>query len=138
MGGRRPTKVLEEDVRRAVEYGLQPALLAGALAIWFPFRGRPELYLLVLVAAQVVLGILEHFVPARTDWIQAPREKIANVALVLAFTTFAAGAGALYQIALAQPLRELRANLGLDLWPAGWPLAARVLLAFLASELVWY
>jgi sterol desaturase/sphingolipid hydroxylase (fatty acid hydroxylase superfamily) len=138
MAGAGWQRVPEEDVRRAVEYGLQPALLAGALAIWFPFRGRPELYLLVLVAAQVILAIFEHFIPARTDWVQAPREKIATVALVLVFTAFAAGAGALYQGALAQPLRELRANLGLDLWPVDWPLAARVVLAFLTSELVWY
>ncbi len=124
--------------RRAVQYGAQPALLAGALILWLALRGRPELYLFVLVAVQVLLGVLEHFFPARVDWVQSPREKLANVALVLVFTAFAGGASALYRGVLSEPLGELRASLGLDLWPVDWPLAARVLLAFLASELVWY
>ncbi len=125
-------------VRRAVQYGAQPALLAGALILWLALRGRPELYLFVLVAVQVFLGVLEHLVPARGDWVQSSREKLANIALVLVFTAFAGGASALYRGALSEPLGDLRAGLGLDLWPVDWPLAARVLLAFLASELVWY
>jgi sterol desaturase/sphingolipid hydroxylase (fatty acid hydroxylase superfamily) len=125
-------------VARAVEYGLQPALLAGALLVWLPQRERPELYLFVLVAVQVVLGTLEHFLPARAEWVQSRREKLANVALVAGFTAFAAAVAALYRSGLSAPLAELRASLGLDLWPSGWPLAARVALAFLASELVWY
>ncbi len=123
---------------RVVEYGLQPALLVGALALWLPLRGRPELYLFILVAVQVVLGVLEHFFPARADWVQSPREKLTNLALVTAFTAFAGGVGALYRGALSEPLAELRASLGLDLWPGDSPLATRVLMAFLASELVWY
>lgn len=124
--------------RRAVEYGLQPALLAAALLLWHPLRERPELYLFVLVAAQVVLGVLEHFIPARADWVQGPREKLANIALVAVFTAFAGVVTVLYHGGLSEPLGELRASLALDLWPTAWPLAARVLLAFLASELVWY
>ncbi len=123
---------------RAVEFGLQPTLLAGALLVWLPFRERPELYLFVLVAAQLLLALLERHFPARRDWVQERPEKLANIALMTGFTAFAGGAAALYRSGLAEPLGELRASLGLDLWPAAWPLPARVLLAFLLSELVWY
>jgi sterol desaturase/sphingolipid hydroxylase (fatty acid hydroxylase superfamily) len=121
-----------------VEYGLQPALLAGALLVWLPFRERLEIHLVVLIAVQTLLAALERRFPARRDWRQGRREKLANVALVVGFTVFAGAAAGLYRVGLAQPLRELRASLGLDVWPAGWPLPARVLLAFLLSELVWY
>jgi sterol desaturase/sphingolipid hydroxylase (fatty acid hydroxylase superfamily) len=136
--GRREEGARAPRNARAVEYGLQPALLAGALLVWMPLRERPELYLFVLVAAQVVLGALEHLYPARTDWVQGPGEKLANVALVAGFTAFAGAVTLLYRGGLSEPLGELRAELGLDLWPGDWPLAARVMLAFLASELVWY
>jgi sterol desaturase/sphingolipid hydroxylase (fatty acid hydroxylase superfamily) len=133
-----PDPVRAPRSARALEYGLQPALLAGVLLVWLPYRDRPELYLLVMVGAQIALGVLEHFFPARPDWVQRPREKLANLALVAAFTGFAVAVSALYRAALSEPSAQLRAQLGLDLWPAGWPLAARISLAFLASELVWY
>jgi sterol desaturase/sphingolipid hydroxylase (fatty acid hydroxylase superfamily) len=123
---------------RALEYGLQPALLAAALLAWLPNRDRPELYLFVLVGAQAVLGLFEYFAPARRDWLQPAGEKLANVAVVAVFTVFAGLLAALYRSQLAAPCAELRAALGLDFWPADWPLAARIALAFLASELVWY
>jgi len=122
----------------AVEFGLQPALLAGALLVWLPFRERPEIYLAVLVAAQALLAVLERRFAARRDWLQERREQLANLALVAGFTAFAGGAALLYRSGLAEPLAALRADLGLELWPSGWPLPARILLAFLASELVWY
>jgi sterol desaturase/sphingolipid hydroxylase (fatty acid hydroxylase superfamily) len=131
-----PAAVRAPRLARAVEYGLQPALLAGALLVWLPYRDRLELALIVMVVVQIALGVLEHFFPARPDWIQAPREKLANLALVAAFTGFAVAVSALYRAALSEPFAQLRAQLGLELWPSGWPLAARVLLAFLASELV--
>ena len=37
---------LEARFARAVEFGLQPALLAGALLAWLSHRDRPELFLL--------------------------------------------------------------------------------------------
>jgi sterol desaturase/sphingolipid hydroxylase (fatty acid hydroxylase superfamily) len=123
---------------RAVEYGLQPALLTAALLAWLPHRDRPELFLFAVVAAQVVLGGLEHFLPARSDWVQSPREKLVNLALVAGFTACAGAVTVFYRSALAEPLGLLRARLGLDLWPSGSPLAARIALAFLASELIWY
>jgi len=123
---------------RAVEYGLQPALLAAALLVWLPNRDRPELFLFAVAAAQGVLGVLEHLLPARPDWVQRPGEKLANLGLVVGFTACAGAVTALYRGGLSEPLGELRAGLGLDLWPSSGPLAARVALAFLASELVWY
>lgn len=123
---------------RAVEYALQPALLAGAVLLWLPLRARPELHLFALIAAQGILGVLEHLLPARADWIQRPGEKLANLALVTVFTASAGVVTWVYRSAFSEPLGALRAGLGLDLWPAAWPLAARVMLAFLASELVWY
>jgi sterol desaturase/sphingolipid hydroxylase (fatty acid hydroxylase superfamily) len=123
---------------RVVEYGLQPALLAGALLLWLPYRERPEFHLFALLAAQVILGVLESCLPARADWVQGLGEKLANIALVAAFSAFAGVVTWLYRSGLSEPLGELRASLGLDLWPGGWPLPARVMLAFLASELVWY
>jgi sterol desaturase/sphingolipid hydroxylase (fatty acid hydroxylase superfamily) len=121
-----------------VEFGLQPALLTGALLVWLAHRDRPELHLFVLVVAQGVLAALEQLVPARPEWVQRPAEKLANVALVAFFTAFAGVVTLLYRSGLAEPLARLRASLGLDLWPGDWPLAARVALAFLGGELAWY
>ena len=121
-----------------VRFGLQPALLAGALLAWLPNRDRPERFLFAVVAAQIVLGVLEHVLPARADWVQSLREKLVNLALVTVFTACAGAVTALYRDTLAEPLGALRAQLGLDVWPTGWPLAARIALAFFASELIWY
>jgi sterol desaturase/sphingolipid hydroxylase (fatty acid hydroxylase superfamily) len=121
-----------------IEFALQPALLAGGLALWAAFRERPELPLLVMIGTQLLLGALEYARPARRDFVQSAREKRANAGLVAIFTLAAGLASELYRAGLGDPLAPLRAELGFDPWPSGWPLPARVLLAFLASEWIWY
>jgi sterol desaturase/sphingolipid hydroxylase (fatty acid hydroxylase superfamily) len=125
-------------VSRAIEYGLQPALLAGALLVWSRYGDRPDLYLWVMLGVQVILGALERIFPARPDWVQAAREKATNLVIFAAFTVFAGALSGLYRSSLAQPLAGLRAGLGFELWPHAWPMALRVMLAFLASEFIWY
>ena len=125
-------------ISRAIEYGLQPALLAGALLAWSQYGERADLYLWVMLGVQLVLGTLERVLPARPDWVQGVQEKGANLVVFAAFTLFAGALSAFYRSQFAQPLAAVRAGLGLELWPHGWPIAARVLLAFLASEFIWY
>ena len=52
----------------ALHYGLQPALLIFALALWATLPS-PEVALVVgIFASQVILGILESRRPARPEW----------------------------------------------------------------------
>ena len=123
---------------RALEFGLQPAILVIVLALWMLYRDRPEIYPLVVVGVQLVLGTLEHWMPARRDWVQPAREKSTNIAIVLVVSTGALLVAGLYVSMLAAPLGELRRQLHLDVWPTTWPLLIQVLLAFFLSEFIWY
>jgi sterol desaturase/sphingolipid hydroxylase (fatty acid hydroxylase superfamily) len=121
-----------------IAFGLQPALLGAALALWAAYRERPELPLFVMLGTQLVLGALEYALPARRDFVQSAREKLANLALFSLFSVAAGLVTSLYDRGLESPQGFLQDELGLALWPSSLPLAARVLLAFLASELIWY
>ncbi len=123
---------------RAIFFLLQPLLLVLVFAAGCVAGATPGLSAGVLLCAQLSLGLAEWRWPARRDWVQRPAEKVLCGALFVLFTAAAGGVTLLYEAKLAPSLALTRQALGLQLWPQGWPLAARVLLAFLASELLWY
>jgi len=121
-----------------IEYGLQPFMIVAVLAVWLLNRDMPAIYPLTIVGVQVVLGFLEHWLPARDDWVQHAREKILNVLMVLVLASGTSAVALLYVDLLAGPLSALRQSLNLDVWPHGWPILVQVLMVFFAGEFIWY
>ncbi len=122
----------------ALEYLLQPAILVAVMALWFSNPEEPLIYPIVLATVHVLLGVIEHWMPARPDWLQPAREKLMNVVLVVVLTIGIGIVAGWYDMLLREPLAELRAILHLDIWPHDWPLFAQVLLVFFTGEFIWY
>lgn len=119
-------------------YGLQPLLLLSVVFAWSMQPDNTNTYLLALIAVQIVLGLAEHFFPARPVWSTPALIKLRNVVIVTVLTFVSAAVTGLYNDWFAQPLAQLRANMGLDVWPHSWPLVVQLLLMFLLSEFFWY
>ena len=67
---------------RLLFYGLQPALLIGAISIWLMDPSNLNTYLWVLLLVQIILGLAEHFFPARNEWLSSARVKMRNIVIV--------------------------------------------------------
>ena len=64
-------------------YGLQPALLGCALLTWYLNQDSLWVYPTIILAVQIILGIIEYRQPARSEWLPPAREKIGLVLLVV-------------------------------------------------------
>ncbi len=121
-----------------VKYTLQPVALLVIMGYWLLEPDNPLVFAITIGALHVVLGVLEHVVPARPGWLIRGWEKVRNIFLVIVLTLALGFVAALYDAVLREPLGVLRQSLGLDIWPHHWPLLAQVLLVFFASEFIWY
>ena len=122
----------------ALHYGLQPALLLFALALWATLPS-PEVALVVgIFASQGILGILESRRPARPEWKIDARLRGVHIVAFIALAAAGAGVGDLYRGYLAVPLTELRAAWNMDIWPHAWPVLVQLLMVFVMSEFIWY
>jgi sterol desaturase/sphingolipid hydroxylase (fatty acid hydroxylase superfamily) len=122
-----------------VEYALQPVLLVTVLSLWYLNQESLTIYPLILLGVQVVLGIIEYQLPARSDWLLPAKEKTGVILLVVfIFFYIATVAAPFYASTLDPALSNLRDQLGIDLWPHEWPMIPQVILAFFMSELIWY
>ncbi len=57
------------NFKSLVYWGLQPILLVGVLLAWSLDPENAGLYLPILIAVHLVLGVLEYQIPARPDWL---------------------------------------------------------------------
>ena len=124
--------------KRTVYYGLQPLLLLLVVMVWYADPTNEMTYLYAIIGAQLVLGVIEHYLPARPEWIIRARQKTFNVILVFFLTLVALVLGNLYVEWLTTPLATLRSAAGLDIWPHHWPALIQLLLVFVTSEFIWY
>ncbi|MFT7307308.1 MAG: sterol desaturase/sphingolipid hydroxylase (fatty acid hydroxylase superfamily) [Candidatus Azotimanducaceae bacterium] len=124
--------------RALLFYGLQPLLIIGVLGAWLMDPALEATFLVGIVAVQVVLGVLEHYWPARPTWVVHAKEKLLNIFLVSVLVVLGVVVAELYSAVLAEPLQQFRQVNGLDLWPHEWPLLVQLLMAFIASEFIWY
>jgi len=125
-------------VSNASHYGLQPALLLFALALWATLPS-PEVALVVgIFASQVILGILESRRPARPEWKIDARLRGVHIVAFIALGAAGVGVGDLYRAYLAAPLSELRVAWNMDIWPHAWPSLVQLLMVFVMSEFIWY
>ena len=124
--------------RGGIYFALQPVLLFLALWLWWMEPTSPAVYPLIILGVQIILGFIEHYQPARPDWVIGARQKTLNVMLVIVLTTLTTLVAELYDQVLADPLTALRASLNLQFWPHEWPLLVQVFMVFFLSEFVWY
>ena len=115
-------------IARLVFYGLQPALLTCVIGIWLMDPSNLNTYLWVLLLVQIILGLAEHFFPARNEWLSSARVKMRNIVIVTLLLFVSGAVNALYHLWLAAPLAQLRADLNLDIWPHSWPLVVQLFL----------
>ena len=127
-----------ESLRLAIYYGLQPVLLIAAVGIWYLDPTFESTYLYVIIGIQLVLGVIEHYLPARSKWLIRASQKSINVILVFLLTVIALMLSNFYADWLAEPLAVFRNTAGLDIWPHDWPILVQLLLVFFASEFLWY
>ncbi len=125
------------SLRRIIFYGLQPFLIVAVIAYWTLYPSEIAAPL-TLLFAQVLLGFIEHYMPARPDWVIRAKQKTINVLLVLVLTSGTVVVAGLYAEYLAGPLMALRQSLSLDIWPHHWPVLIQLLMVFFASEFIWY
>ena len=121
-----------------VYYALQPILAVGVLIFWYFNQEMEEGYVLSILTVFVVLSVIEHWRPARPDWLQRWPEKTRNIVLMLILTAAAGWVTVFYDTNLRPPLDSLRETLGLDIWPHEWPVFIQVFMVFFLSEFIWY
>ena len=73
-------------LKLSIYWGLQPVLLITAVGIWYADPTFELTYLYLIVGAQLVLGMIEHYSPARPEWLIRIRQKSINVILVFFLT----------------------------------------------------
>lgn len=133
-----PASPALSGLRRAIHHVAQPLLLAGALALWWALDLDEASVLIALVAAQLVLAMLERVAPAMPHWRQRPAEKATLAGLYLLSLLGLQLVLSAYAIVLVPALASARESLGLSPWPVGWPLLAQVLVLFLAADFLYY
>ena len=126
------------SVRSLVKYGLQPALMIGWVAAWLADPSNGMTYLACVLFLQLVLGTLEYWIPARPEWRQPWQEKTQLVIVAVLVTIFIVMVGEWYASWMAPLLNDMRASLGLDVWPHHWPMVVQLLMVFFMSEFIWY
>ena len=125
-------------LRKALFYCLQPVLLITAVGIWYTDPLFELTYIYVMIGVQLILGAIEHYLPARPGWVIRARQKSINVIVVFFLTIIAIALTAAYVEWLAAPLAAIRHTAGLDIWPHHWPILVQLLLVFVVSEFIWY
>ena len=95
-------------------------------------------YVYLIISAQLILGVIEHYLPARPEWVVLAKEKSINILVAFSLTLIALTLTTIYAELLAEPLSSLRYAAGLDIWPHHWPILAQLLMVFFASEFIWY
>ena len=123
-------------LQRTIYYGLQPLLLVTVITIWYMDPSFELTYVYTVIAVQILLGVTEHAMPARPDWVIHARQKSINVVLVVLLTLVALVLTTLYVEWLTAPLANLRQAAGLDIWPHHWPILTQLLMVFVASEFI--
>jgi sterol desaturase/sphingolipid hydroxylase (fatty acid hydroxylase superfamily) len=108
------------------------------LTVWSFYRESASTYLLILVGAQLFLGLLEPWFPARPDWTQHAREKLTNISVVVIVGIGTLVVAGMYVSLLAEPLATLRVAMHMDIWPTDWPIIVQVFMVFFISEFIWY
>ena len=135
----RESEAADSKIPEALYYGLQPGLIVAALAVWFYLPNKDTAFLLVIVGTQLLLEMLESLYPYRLKWRQPKLEKIRNVVLfVVIFLFLSVPVFIVYENLLSEPLKELRASLGFNIWPHDQPILLQIAFAFLVSEFLWY
>ena len=71
---------------RIVKYVLQPAALVAVLWYWSTDPSNPLAFAFTIVPLHIVLGTLEHWMPARPGWLYGGWLKVRNIALVAVLT----------------------------------------------------
>ena len=105
------------SIARVLYFGLQPAVLLAVISLWLSQPTNPALYVGCILAVQLVLGVLEHLYPARTEWRIKGKQKSLSVVMVLLLFMVSGSVGDFYTQVLSPPLEALRENLGIDIWP---------------------
>ena len=123
--------------QRWTERLAHPALLAGAVLVWWAMGRSPDAVLVALVLAFVLLMLLEWLLPAMPGWRLRPGQRLQLAGLyLLSFFLFPV-LTAVHEALLVAPLATTREALGLG-WPSDLPVGVQVLLLFFASDFLYY
>lgn len=125
-------------MRTLVEHTLHPLLIFGAIGLWLAIDNVGTATLVSVVAAQVLIRIAERLYPAHADWQQTGSDLWAIAGISVMALILYGVVQALYLAWFSAPLSGLRATIGLQLWPAQWPILAQMLLAFFLRDLIYY
>ena len=123
---------------RFIERAGHPLFLLGALALWWAM-GRSEAA--ALVAAAIILLLmewLERVIPAKPAWRLPAGRRFALLGWYLAILLVTGVVLVGYDALLAPALAGVRARLGLDVWPAEWPVLVQLLVLYFAADLIYY
>jgi sterol desaturase/sphingolipid hydroxylase (fatty acid hydroxylase superfamily) len=132
------TTMPKPTLDRVIYFALQPMLASGVLVFWYFNQDLASSYILSILIINIVLALVEHWRPARPDWVQRWREKSRNIVLVVILIMGAGLVVGFYDSSLRGPLADLRQTLGIDFWPHQWPLLVQVFMVFFLSEFIWY
>jgi sterol desaturase/sphingolipid hydroxylase (fatty acid hydroxylase superfamily) len=119
-------------------FGLQPALLIGTLLLCWATAFNEVSVLLAMLAAHLILAVVERFWPAHPEWRQSAAEKGSIIGVTVAGLIAFGMVEAMYSVALIPGIESWRQNLGLTFWPHALPLVAQAVLVLLLGELVFY
>jgi sterol desaturase/sphingolipid hydroxylase (fatty acid hydroxylase superfamily) len=140
--GRKQTYAFDRTpLERAFAHVFQPLFFFAFLMLALLNAGSPEAQMGITIAAAASLTFIERLFPKREDWRPTVGNTIEEV-LVFTAVTFVVwdplvrGAYTEYVTPHFDGLRKI---LGLGtFWPNEWSLIARVLLAWLLGDFVWY
>lgn len=121
-----------------VEAWAHPLILGAALVLWLAMDRSALALPVALLGTLTVLLVLERLASAQPHWRQSAAEKWTLAGLFFGGLVVFQLVNALYMATLAPPLAQARQALGLDLWPARWPLLAQVALLYFASDFIYY
>ena len=121
-----------------IAYALQPFILIVLLLVWLLDPANPLVVIGSIFCAQLLLGLIEVWRPARPEWLQNAKVRLRNIAIFVGVLLGTAWIADWYVVVLAQPLAEARTALGLDIWPHEAPLLLQAAMVFFLAELIWY
>ena len=77
-------------------------LLFAALGIWYLNPTHEMTYVYLIISAQLLLGVIEHYLPARPEWAVLAKEKSINILVAFPLTLIALTLTTIYVELLAE------------------------------------
>lgn len=142
LGREAEARSADSPALNTFSYAFMPVVVFGSFGCWLLLSSPGSIaFSIVTSVALAVVMVAERLYPMHKQWNQSLQDTLIELFVFKTLNKFlwVPIVSSLYENFAEPRLVAMRPHIGLEgLWPTHWPLIARVLLGFLAGELIGY